>query len=140
MLITPVIPEHVEVTLNIGLSDSIALGKYKHINHHDGKVLTLVDILNTPYRVADVLARIKHLSDVPLNYKVVQSNTEATLVVKYVGKARNVISDAFKLSDDLQQDCIAVWIHNPVNGGVGQLIGRYNYVWGAFNPAYFVHI
>lgn len=158
-LIVPKTNPNVLVTLNIGLNGSIAWGKYKHENYEHGQVRNLVDILDTPYRVARILEQIRciayrqypqphnpygiHDHDEPnVQYRVAQSQTEATLVVQFEANAREIIGQVFALAEFLKQDCIAVWIHNDTNGGIGQLIGRYNYVWsgGYFNPEYFIHL
>lgn len=158
-LIVPKTNPNVLVTLNIGLNGSIAWGKYKHENYEHGQVRNLVDILDTPYRVARILEQIRNIAyrvysqphnpygihdqDEPnIQYRVVQSETEATLVVQFEANAREIIGQVFYLAEFLKQDCIAVWIHNDTNGGIGQLIGRYNYVWsgGYFNPEYFIHL
>lgn len=156
-LVVPKTNPNVLVTLNIGLNGGIAWGKYKHENYEHGSVRTLVDILDTPYRVARILEQVKGMAyqqqhffcgspvtqyEPDIRYRVAQSNTEATLVVQFEGVARDVISQVFALAEFLKQDCIAVWIHNDTNGGIGQLIGRYNYVWdgGYFNPEYFIHL
>lgn len=163
MLIVPKVNRNVTVTLNIGLGDSIAWGKYKKSNAEHGAVKTLVDILDTPYRIARVLERVKQLTYNPkdqrdyalcspigihddfsadIKWRTVQSHDEMTLVVKFEAEARFIIGQVFSLAEELKQDCIAVWIHNDVNGGIGQLIGRYNYVWsgGYFNPEYFIQL
>ncbi|QGF20138.1 structural protein [Acinetobacter phage vB_AbaP_PMK34] len=62
------------------------------------------------------------------------------MVVQFEAVGREIIGQVFALAEELKQDAIAVWIHNDVNGGIGQLIGRYNYVWGEFNADYFAHI
>lgn len=163
MLIVPKVNLNVTVTLNIGLGGSIAWGKYKKANAEHGEVKTLVDILDTPYRIARILERVKQLAytprsqrdvmcapygailddhDVDIKWRTVQSDNEMTLVVKFEAEARFIIGQVFSLAEELKQDCIAVWIHNDVNGGIGQLIGRYNYVWsgGYFNPEYFIQL
>lgn len=162
MLIVPKINPNVTVTLNIGLGGSIAWGKYKKANAEHGDIKTLVDILDTPHRIARIIERVQHIAYCPnrvydpnaygmvndivdgvdIKYRIVQSDSEATLVVKFEAVARDIIGHVFNLSEALKQDCIAVWIHNDTNGGIGQLIGRYNYVWsgGYFNPEYFIHL
>lgn len=163
MLIVPKINRNVTVTLNIGLGSSIAWGKYKKANAKHGEVKSLVDILDQPYRIARILERVKQLAYNPhdqrdyalcspigisddfsanIKWRVVQSDSEMTLVIKFEAEARFIIGQVFSLAEELKQDCIAVWIHNDVNGGIGQLIGRYNYVWsgGYFNPEYFIQL
>lgn len=166
MLIVPKVNPNVTVTLNIGLGESIAWGKYKKENAEHGPVQSLVDILDTPHRVARILERIQGMAYNPnhhhgphlphnsygidyghhvlpnVNWRTVQVGNEMTLVVKFEAVARDIIGQVFYLAEELKQDCIAVWIHNDTNGGIGQLIGRYNYVWsgGYFNPEYFVHL
>jgi hypothetical protein len=164
MLIVPKINPNVTVTLNIGLAKSLNWGGYKAQEANHGKVQTLVDVLDAPHRIARIIEDIRDLAYHPHNhypqpcqpygidyghddvrevkYKVVQSGTEATLVVQFEAVARDIIGQVFALSEKYKQDCIAVWLHNDVNGGIGQLIGRYNYVWsgGYFNPEYFIHL
>lgn len=149
MLKVPSINPNVTVTLNIGLNGSIAWGKYKHENYEHSPVTNLVDILDTPHRVARILERLQEISTArytdnheAIKFRVAQSDTEATLVVQFEATAREIIGQVFALAEWLKQDCIAVWIHNPNGGGQGQLIGRYNYVWagGYFNPEYFIHL
>lgn len=163
MLKVPTTNPNVTVTLNIGLNGSIAWGKYKHENYEHSPVTNLVDILDTPHRVARILERLQQIAynpsiaahmrqsygyahvdaDLPeIKFRVAQSSTEATLVVQFEANAREIIGQVFALAEWLKQDCIAVWIHNPNGGGQGQLIGRYNYVWagGYFNPEYFIHL
>lgn len=160
MLIVPKINPNVTVTLNIGLAKSLNWGGYKAQEANHGKVQTLVDVLDAPHRIARIIEDVRDLAYNPhshhcqpygidyghdareVKYKVVQSGTEATLVVQFEAVARDIIGQVFSLSEKYKQDCIAVWIHNDVNGGIGQLIGRYNYVWsgGYFNPEYFIHL
>lgn len=141
-LIVPVVHPNIQVTLNIGLGTSIAWGNYKRADANHYPVLSLVDILDTPYRIARILERIQDITtDLDsVRYRTVQSNSEMTLVVQFDAVGRELMGQVFTLAERLQQDCIAVWVHNQVNGGFGQLIGRYNYVWGAFNPEYFIHL
>lgn len=144
MLAVPNVPNIVTVTLNIGLGGSIAWGKYKRDNANHGTVNNLVDVLDAPYRVARILDDVKDIALVSdkysIKYRVVESNSELTLVVQFNASSRTIIGNCWNLSEKLRQDCIAVWIHNNVNGGCGQLIGRYNYVWGHFDPQYFIHL
>lgn len=164
MLIVPKINPNVTVTLNIGLAASLNWGGYKAQAASHGKVQTLVDVMDAPHRIARIIEDVRGLAYNPngqafyqqcqpygidyghdtreVKYKVVQSGTEATLVVQFEAVARDIIGQVFALSEKYKQDCIAVWIHNDVNGGIGQLIGRYNYVWsgGYFNPEYFIHL
>lgn len=166
MLIVPKINPNVTVTLNIGLATSLNWGGYKAQDSNHGKVQTLVDVLDAPHRIARIIEDVRDLAYHPavynsylqqcqpygidyghddmreVKYKVVQSGTEATLVVQFEAVARDIIGQVFALAEKYKQDCIAVWIHNDVNGGIGQLIGRYNYVWsgGYFNPEYFIHL
>lgn len=162
MLIVPKINPNVTVTLNIGLAQSLNWGGYKAQDANHGEVQTLVDVLDAPHRIARIIEDVRDLAYLPhyhvqqcqpygidygydvreVKYKVVQSDTEATLVVQFEAVARDIIGQVFNLAEKYKQDCIAVWIHNDVNGGIGQLIGRYNYVWsgGYFNPEYFIHL
>lgn len=138
----PTIKTTVRCTLNIGLGSAVAYGKYKSVNFEHGPHLTLTDILETPYKAAHIIDKIVNMGTTvepeTLRYKVCQSDTEATLVVEFTAIAREIIGQVFYLSDILAQDCIAVWLHNDVNGGIGQLIGRYNYVWRKFDTKYFI--
>lgn len=144
MLHVASIPSISVVTLNIGLASSLNWGGYK--SHglsvlHKGQP-NLVDILEAPYKYAKLLERVRELSIDPdaVQWSVVQSGSEPTLVVKFKAVSRDIVGQAFALSEELKQDCVALWIHNDVNGGIGQLIGRYNYVWGEFKSEYFIHI
>lgn len=138
-LSTPVISNEARVTLNIGLGGSTAYGKYKKLNLEYSPQRNLVDILNAPYKVATVLEQVRDVLGVEeFTYTVAQSSSEATLVIELTCDVRKVLGNAFALSEVLAQDCIAVWVHNDINGGVGQLMGRYHYVWGEFNKDYFI--
>ena len=131
----------VEVTLNIGLADSLNWGGYK--NHHRGVIVpNLVDILQAPYKYALVLEKVRKLSidEDAVAYSIAQSGTEQTLVVHFKAISRDIVGQVWALSEELKQDCIALWIHNDVNGGCGQLIGRYNYVWSDFKREYFIQL
>lgn len=165
MLITPKINPNVLVTLNIGLASSLNWGGYKAQTAQHSTVSTLADILDAPHRIARVIEHVRHLAYNPnagsswgqpvaqgidyghddgreVKYKIVQSETEATLVVQFEAVGREIIGQCFALADHFKQDCIAVWIHNADGDrtGTGQLIGRYNYVWGEFNNDYFIHL
>lgn len=144
MLHVPNVPHAATVTLNIGLGGSIAWGKYKQYNANHGALNNLVNVLDAPYRVAKILDDVQDIALVndrdSIQYRIVESNSELTLVVKFNAMTRTIMGDVWKLSDKLQQDCIAVWVHNDDNGGCGQLVGRYNFVWGYFNPEFFIHL
>lgn len=164
MLTVPKTNPNITVTLNIGLAESLNWGGYKSHDANHGKVQTLVDVLDAPHRIARIIEDVRDLAYNPngqayyqqcqpygidyghdnseVKYKVVQSGTEATLVVQFEAVARDIIGQVFALAEKYKQDCIAVWLHNDVNGGIGQLIGRYNYVWsgGYFNSEYFIHL
>lgn len=153
---------NVTVTLNIGLNASLNWGGYKACSAVHSPVSTLVDVLDAPHRIARVIEAVKSIAYNPkcgsawavqsscgidyghderdVKYKIVQSKTEATLVVQFEAVGRDIVGQVFGLADMFKQDCIALWIHNDTNGGIGQLIGRYNYVWGEFNNDYFIHI
>lgn len=145
MLHVPTIPNIATVTLNIGLGNSIAWGKYKQDNANHGTLNNLVNVLDAPYRVARILEKVSTIAlgqdDYSMKYRVVESNSELTLVVQLKASTRTMMGKFWELSEHLRQDCIAVWVHNDTpNGGIGQLIGRYNFVWGYFNPEYFIHL
>lgn len=144
MLHVPNVPNSSTVTLNIGLGGSIAWGKYKQDNANHGTLNNLVNVLDAPYRVARILEWLGTIAlgtdASSIKYRIVESNSELTLVVQLDVASRTMMGDFWKLSETLRQDCIAVWVHNSVNGGIGQLIGRYNFVWGYFNPEYFIHL
>lgn len=163
--VTPVNP-NVTVTLNIGLAASLNWGGYKAHTAQHGPVLSLVDVLDAPHRIARIVEMVRqyayspsnfnsycapqplqsygidygHVDDREVRYKIVQSDSEPTLVVQFEAVGRHIIGQVFDLAERLKQDAIAVWIHNDTNGGIGQLIGRYNYVWGEFKDEYFIHI
>lgn len=68
--------------------------------------------------------------------KVLESNTEKTLVVCFTGLFLNCrANDITNLANALQQDCIAVF---DVDKGQGHLIGKYAGDWGEFNAKYFL--
>ena len=141
MLVVPRIDCRATVTLNIGLGGSIAWGKYKQQNSKHGEVLTFVDRMNAPYKVASIIEQVALLSiDDHVLYRIVQSNTETTVVVKFTADIRTIHGKVFQLSEDLKQDCIAMYVHNDVNGGKGCLLGRYSYVWGVFKDEYFIQL
>lgn len=141
MLVIPKIDECVTVTLNIGLNGSSAWGKYKQANFEHGDILTFIDRMNAPYKVASIIEQVAKLStDDRVLYRIVQSKTEATVVVKFNANLHTIHSAVCTLSDSLKQDCIAMYVHNDTNGGKGCLLGRYNYVWGEFNDDYFIHL
>jgi hypothetical protein len=157
----PVVAHNVEVTLNIGLGKALAWGGYKSTEHFVPSS-TLVDQLNLPHRVYRVIDMLKPFVvgayethdqlyprapiewEVPkgsITYRVISTDDqEPTLAVRFKAVSREIIGQVFQLAEQLKQDCIAVWVHNNVNGGRGQLIGRYNYVWGEFKNEYFIHV
>lgn len=70
-------------------------------------------------------------------HKVVQSDTEATLVVEATFPGRSAllcIQMLRQISIDLEQDCIAVY--RPETNG-GSLVGPKAKEWGEFNPEFF---
>lgn len=64
-------------------------------------------------------------------HKVVQSDTEPTLVVEV---SEGFPAAPYRIAYDLHQDCIAVY--NPTNGQ-GELLGPQSHKWGPFNPELF---
>ena len=76
----------------------------------------------------------------PMQILVAQSATEQTVVVQYK-RVESVLYNLFRLSHELQQDCIAYTIQDD-DGNVlgGALVGKYAHEWnyGIFNEEYFL--
>ncbi len=76
----------------------------------------------------------------PMQILVAQSATEQTVVVQYK-RVESVLYNLFRLSHELQQDCIAYTIQDDdANVLGGALVGKYAYEWnfGIFNEEYFL--
>ena len=75
----------------------------------------------------------------PLCIGMALSTTETTVVVQY-SNVEVVLQKLFRLSRELQQDCIAYRIQDDVAVLGGALVGDYAHEWnhGIFNEAYFV--
>lgn len=67
-------------------------------------------------------------------HKVVQSDTEPTLVVEVVND-RYAAPAVLRTADDLSQDCIAIY-----DGVKGHLLGPKAAEWGPFDPKRFITI
>ena len=67
--------------------------------------------------------------------KIVQSDTEPTLVVRAHSDEPGLDNRIDMLSTALKQDCIAVWYPDQA---WGQLIGPRAAEWGNFNPKFFI--
>ena len=107
------------IQLNIGLETN------------KGDLIKLNEALEVTY---------ESLDKTKFDYRVTESTTEPTLVVKYNesgGKSFLPLMDQIKtLANKLDQDCIAVKV-----GKVGQLIYSDNPLndWGTFNEEYFIN-
>lgn len=66
--------------------------------------------------------------------KLVQSNTEPTLVLTITDDQPGLDNRIDELAKTLHQDCIAVWYPEK---SWGQFIGPKAADWGDFNPAFF---
>ncbi len=78
----------------------------------------------------------------PMQILVAQSATEQTVVVQYK-RVESVLYNLFRLSHELQQDCIAYTIQDDdANVIGGALVGRYAHEWnfGIFNEGYFLYM
>ena len=76
----------------------------------------------------------------PMQILVAQSATEQTVVVQYK-RVEPVLYNLFRLSHELQQDCIAYTIQDDdANVLGGALVGRHAHEWnyGIFNEEYFL--
>lgn len=144
-LIMPKMATLTDITLNIGLGGSSAYRKYKRPNAEHIACPDLLEAIKRPYKIVAILDHVKSVlclkDDSVLKYSISQSESEATLVVHITNvDLWSVDRYVSTLSDVLEQDCIALWVHNDTSeGGYGKLLGRYNYVWGEFNPDYFIH-
>lgn len=98
-----------EVILNIGL------------NTNTGETLNHLTTLRQVATVADIR-----------QFALVQSDTEPTLVV--AANVNDVDYTVKALSDELEQDCIAVYYPKT---GHGKLVGEKAAAWGDFNPEFF---
>lgn len=76
-------------------------------------------------------------NDELIDYSVQQSETETTVVaiVDIRGNPADVLTKVFRLSQVLEQDCIAMY--NLVTKE-GALVGPRAGKWGAFNPEFFL--
>lgn len=68
-----------------------------------------------------------------VDLKVMDSETEPTLVIKFKHIERSLLV----LATALDQDCIALYDHDT---NTGKLIGDKAAEWGAFNPEFFLTI
>ena len=78
----------------------------------------------------------------PMQILVAQSATEQTVVVQYK-RVESVLYNLFRLSHELQQDCIAYTIQDDdANVLGGALVGKYAHEWnyGIFNEGYFLYM
>ena len=99
-----------QVILNVGL------------NTNTGSTITAGHALRQIALVADVI-----------EYTITESDTELTLVV--AANVNDVRHTVYKLADNLDQDCIAVYYPRTGNG---TLVGPKAASWGTFNPEYFL--
>lgn len=118
------------ITLNIGLKASNnhfrEADRGKEMFQTQAELRLLLDYVAEALGFEDIYA---------LGYKVVESNTERTLVFYAVGRF-NVGDAKFgiaELADNLNQDCIVVKIN-----GKGYLLGTYAHERGEFNQGYFL--
>ena len=76
-------------------------------------------------------------NDELIDYSIQQSETETTVVaiVDIRGNPEDVLTKVFRLSQILEQDCIAMY--NLVTKE-GALVGPRADKWGAFNPEFFL--
>ncbi len=121
------------LTLNIGL-----IGSERFDMESRNRVLlpsiNTVDILKIPAIVSSIITDLKDIGFIIDSYRVTQSQSEPTLVIK-VNRlfAGDIYHNLNMLSDKYAQDCIAV--ASNING---VLIGKYNKLWGDFNPEFFI--
>lgn len=91
-----------------------------------------LDVKATSQIAAHVALEIVKAHDFIVHkHKVVQSDTEPTLVAEVSG---GFPAAPYRIAYDLQQDCIAVY--DPVKKS-GELLGPQSHRWGIFNPAFF---
>ena len=118
------------ITLNIGLKAS-----KNHFNEAD-KGKSMFQTQAELRLLLDYVVEALCFEDIySLGYKVIESNTERTLVFYAVGRF-NVGDAKFgiaELADNLSQDCIAFKINDK-----GYLRGTYAHEWGEFNQDYFL--
>jgi len=114
-----------EVILNIGLD-----GVPADLSYTNGKL----NPLDARRAMQAVQAVRSHGFDI-LSAKVVQSDTEPTLVVRAEDAGIGQDNRIDMLSTALKQDCIGVWY--PAEQ-YGQLIGPRADAWGEFNPEFFI--
>ncbi len=121
------------LTLNIGLIGSERFNKDSR-NRVLLPSINTVDILKIPAIVSDIIADLKDIGFTIDDYRVAQSNSEPTLVIK-VNRlfAIDMYHDLNMLASKYAQDCIAV-----ANKSNGVLIGKYNKLWGDFNSEFFI--
>ena len=99
-----------QVILNVGL------------NTNTGSTITADQALSQIAIFADVL-----------EHAIAHSDTEQTLIVAV--NVNDVRFTVYKLADNLDQDCIAVYYPRTGNG---TLVGPKAAAWGTFNPEYFL--
>jgi hypothetical protein len=111
------------ITLNIGLLTSESSGKRPLDVRH----------------VLDVVAS-HGFTNLVTRHAVHASNTEPTLVVELVSRVDLdiVLHAVARLSDYLEQDCIALLVVAEDGTTSGHLVGDRAEAWSPFSPAYFL--
>ena len=70
-----------------------------------------------------------------VQWRVAHSATEPTLVASFTAAQSRVYAEALRISEALEQDCVAVF---NTQRQVGALVGPKAAEWGLFNKAYFI--
>lgn len=119
-------------TLNIGL---VASDRFSE--RAQSRVLpanpNTVDVLRVPSIIADIIHTFQARGFNVISYRVAQSGTEPTLVIRVSTERAYADHALLCTANYYAQDCIAV-----VEGTEGKLVGRYKAIWGDYNPAYFI--
>lgn len=119
--------------LNVGLIASERFSSEAQARVLSGKPNT-IQALKIPQIVSEIIADLEAIGYSVIDGRMAQSETEPTAVLYLQhGNAKSTYHELKKLSSKYAQDCIAL-----SNGSAGILLGEYSYIWGEFNPEYFI--
>ena len=126
------------ITINFGLVGSNRFGAEAR-----SRVLpknpTAINGLNIPYITVGIIADLEEVGFRVHCTRIVQSNSEPTLVMQVtppLNMQKSYINGLLtRVATRYAQDCIAV----QDNLGRGALIGTFSHVWGEFNADYFIN-